>query len=917
MLDILAPCKLTTPPQQELIALIAQQGAQVPDTIAVEGPEGQLSYQALLRNAAYLAQVLRARDVGPERLVGVYQKRRCALLVSLLAILQTGGAYIPLDPQTPLRRLQWIAEQAGTNIILSEGELAEGLPSWEGMEILAIEQILREDRKNESYEKIVDEEIKELKGLEKRLAYVIYTSGSTGEPKGVMVSQQGLATYVCWASQHYEVALGTGAIVHSSSAFDLSVTSMFTPLVEGRRVVLVEEATGVDGLSRVIREQGKLSLIKLTPAHLELLNQTLTLPEKNEVCRTMVIGGEALPAESLKEWQRSESPPRLINEYGPTETVVGCSIYEVSPEEAIEGSVPIGRPIPHAQLYILDKHRQLVPQGIVGELYIGGDNIVARGYRGQPELTAERFVPHPFAQQAGERLYRTGDLARYKDEQGTLEYWGRVDRQVKLRGYRIELGEIEAVLQRHPQVRGAVVLLHVDKAGDPELVAYIVPQPSSTPLFEELRDFMREDLPEYMVPSACVYLKSFPLNVNGKVDWQRLAVAEQNQEKSVLSTTDLDDTKKMVLQPRDEVEFKLLRIWEKILHVPSISILDDFFDLGGHSMLAIRLMSHISKQFGQDLPLDILFRNSTIADLAIILRQRVSVENLSALVALQAGESRLPFFCVHPSGGTVLCYLDLARHLGADQPFYGLQAPLADTKADVFVAIEHMAAYYITAIQAVQPAGPYLLGGWSMGGVVAFEMAQQLQRQGHEVPLLAIFDTRLVVPAVRAKAETVEINIRDEEIAKDMLHDFKIAAPDDFAQLEPEKQLYWAVEQAKKSDAIPVDVDLSYVRRIARIDRVNNHIARLYVPECYQQRIDYFVAEETIQRKEADVKQEFSLADTSEKPDYVERWYELCGDAMKLHYVRGNHSEMIKEPNVQELAASLRHCIDEICRELP
>lgn len=909
----LAPSELAVPPQQELYAVIAQQAAHTPDTIAIEEPQGQLSYQALLLQATHLARVLRAHGVGPEQLVGVYQKRTGALLVSLLAILQTGGAYLPLDPQTPLQRLQWILQQTGTRCILSNNELATELPAWEGSETLVVEQVLQKARSEPETTGSVLEEAAMRGQLAGRLAYVMYTSGSTGEPKGVMVSQQGLAAYVCWASQYYRVALGTGAPVHSSLAFDLSVTSLFTPLVEGRRVVLVEETAGVEGLSRVIREQGKLSLVKLTPAHLDLLNQSLSSLEKQEVCHAMVIGGEALHAESLQEWLHGDSPPRLINEYGPTETVVGCCIYEVLPVHMMEGNVPIGRPIPHAQLYVLDQYQQLVPQGVTGELYIGGI-IVARGYLGRPDLTAERFVPHPFSRQAGARLYKTGDLVRYKDELGTLEYLGRVDRQVKLRGYRIELAEIEHGLLHHPLVRDVVVLLREHKQAQPQLVAYIVPRQLPGPTFQELRDFVRECLPAYMVPSTYVYLKFLPLTINGKVDWQRLITAEENQDTNIISAINLDSQSKTVVPPRDEVEIKLLHIWERILQVHSLSILDSFFDLGGHSMLAISLLSHVSKQFGQDLPLDTLFQNPTIADLALVLRQKTTLENRSILVALQTHDSRPPFFCVHSSGGTVFCYLNLARHLGPDQPFYGLQSPISDTAEDVFATLEDMAASYISAIQSVQPSGPYLLGGWSMGGVVAFEMAQQLQRQGHTVALLAIFDTRLASSALRMHAEKEQIQTRDEEIAQDILHQFKIIASDDFAQLEPTEQLNWAVEQAKKSNALPADVDLSYVRRIARIDKVNNHLARLYMPKHYQQRMDYFYAEDAIQFREDGMKQKSPAKDAPGKPDYVTRWYELGGDAMKIHRIPGNHSGMIEEPNVQALAASLRSCIDDACR---
>src|SRR3989440_2906162 len=441
------------------------------------------------------------------------------MVVGLFGILKAGGAYLPLEPGSPKERLAFMLQDAHPQLLLTQQRLLPQLPE-------VAQPIVCLDR---DWASIAGEsEQKPVSGVTgQNLAYVIYTSGSTGKPKGAMILHRGLLNYLNWCSQAYEATAGTGSPLHSPLGFDLTVTSLFSPLVAGQAITLVTEEQGAEGLASALHTGTDYSLVKLTPAHVQLLSQTLRPEEAATSTRALVIGGEALLAEQLAFWRQHAPATRLINEYGPTETVVGCCVYEVAPEDPTSGAVPIGQPIANTQLYVLDAQLQLAPIGVAGELYIGGAGL-ARGYLKRPELTAERFVPHPWSAEPGARLYKTGDLARYRAD-GVLEYLGRLDQQVKLRGYRIELGEIEAVLNQHPAVRECLVLLHEEAPGDKRLVAYVVAHSQQVVSGSELRSFLQAKLPQYMLPAAFVMLEAWPLSPNGKIDRRALPAPERTR----------------------------------------------------------------------------------------------------------------------------------------------------------------------------------------------------------------------------------------------------------------------------------------------------------------------------------------------------------------------------------------------------
>jgi amino acid adenylation domain-containing protein len=423
------------------------------------------------------------------------------------------------------------------------------------------------------------------------LAYIIYTSGSTGRPKGAMITHRGLVNYLSWATAAYTRPGGAGAPVHSSVGFDLTVTSLFCPLLAGQPVTFVADA---DGLAEALGSGG-FSLVKITPAHLELLAQQLTPQQTAGAAECLVIGGEALRGEALGGFRRHSPGVRLINEYGPTETVVGCCIHEVPPGEVAPGAVPIGVPIANTQLFVLDAHLEPVPVGVPGELYVGGDG-VARGYWNRPDLTAERFVPDPFSPRPGARLYRTGDLVAHRAE-GGLEYLGRTDHQVKVRGHRIELGEVETALLAHPGVEAAAVLVRELASADRQLTAYVVSGREPVTV-TQLRRFLKKSLPRHMVPASFVLVDALPLTTNGKVD-----------RKALLDLGGRAQGAEDFVAPRTAIEQQLAAIWAEALGLPRVSVHDNFFDLGGHSLLSLRVLARIEERIGCRLkPRELIFQ---------------------------------------------------------------------------------------------------------------------------------------------------------------------------------------------------------------------------------------------------------------------------------------------------------------------
>jgi amino acid adenylation domain-containing protein/non-ribosomal peptide synthase protein (TIGR01720 family) len=577
--------------------LFAAQAERTPDNIALTFTGQQLTYRELNRRANQLAHRLRAAGVGPEAIVGILLPRTAEVVVALLGVLKAGGAYLPLDPAYPAERLRFMLEDAGVSVLLTTRQLLGGVPR-NGARVVCV------DEEAGGFEAESLGEVESGVGAE-NLAYVIYTSGSTGRPKGALVHHRGLVNYLSWCVDAYRVAEHEGAPVHSPIGFDLTVTSLFSPLLCGRRAVLLsDDVDGAEGLSAALNLGQGFSIVKLTPAHLEALGHLLSAENADRQTRALVVGGEALWGNSLSFWREHAPRTRVINEYGPTETVVGCCVYETAAGDLTDGAVPIGRPIANTQLYLLDRDGRPVPPGVAGELYVGGEG-VGRGYLNRPALTAERFVPDPFSSEPGARLYRTGDLARLRPD-GQLEFLGRLDHQVKIRGFRIELGEIEAALGGLPAVREAAVVDRQEAGGEKRLVAYVVAQEGMTLEGGELRRGLRERLPEYMIPSLFMELEALPLTANGKVDRGELPEVGAAGEARRGGAR---------VEPRGEVEEALAAIWAEVLGVEEVGAGDNFFELGGDSILSIQIIAR-ARRAGLNLTSKQVFQAPTIAELA-------------------------------------------------------------------------------------------------------------------------------------------------------------------------------------------------------------------------------------------------------------------------------------------------------------
>ncbi len=576
-----------------------QQCNSTPDNIAVVFQDQQLTYQELNSRANQLAHYLQKLGVGSDVLVGICVERSLWMVIGLLGILKAGAAYVPLDPAYPAERQAYIIADTQTSLVLTQQHLATNLATNK-VQLLCIDN---------DWSVIAQENSENLvtQTTSQNLAYVIYTSGSTGKPKGTLITHQGLVNYLSWCTQAYKVEQGAGTLVHSPLGFDLTVTSLFSPLLVGRQVELLPENQGIDSLASALRRSHNLSLVKITPAHLDLLKAQLSSAEIGNRTKAFIIGGENLLAEKLTFWQDFAPDTMLINEYGPTETVVGCCVYQVPNNPRDSGSIPIGKPIANTQHYVLDKHWQPVPIGVVGELYIAGLGL-ARGYLNQPELTAQKFIPNPFSHKAGERLYRTGDLARYRSDK-TLEFLGRIDNQVKIRGFRIELKEIEAVLETHPEVEEVVVIAREDADTEKRLVAYLVVNQKPGIAISELRNYLLEKLPDYMIPAVFIKLDALPLTPNGKVDYR--ALPEQAQ-------LDLAET---YVAPQSELEQMITNIWQELLHIDKVGIHHNFFDIGGHSLLMVQVHSKLQKALNREISIIDMFQYPTISKFAKYLSQ--------------------------------------------------------------------------------------------------------------------------------------------------------------------------------------------------------------------------------------------------------------------------------------------------------
>jgi aspartate racemase len=794
------------------------------------------------------------------------------MIVGLLGILKAGGAYVPLDPDYPTERLAFMLSDTLLSVLLTQQQLIEKLPSHNPQVVYLDtdwEVINQNSQENPTPCVTAD-----------NLAYVMYTSGSTGTPKGVSIIHRGVVRLVK-ETNYANLTTEEVFLQLAPISFDASTFEIWGCLLNGGKLVIMPPHTrSFEELGQAIKRY-QVTTLWLTAGLFHLMVDERI--EDLKPVRQLLAGGDILSASHVQKFLQTVKGCKLINGYGPTENTTFTCYYPITESDQIGNSISIGCPIANTQVYVLDKHLKAVPIGVKGELYIGGDGL-ARGYLNRPDLTEEKFIFNPFPERrrAGElfrsyfgakedpssnpeRLYKTGDLARYLPD-GTIEFIGRLDNQVKVRGFRIELGEIEAAIAQHPSVQQTVVTAREDNPGDKRLVAYIVLDPEQTLTTDELRRFLKQKLPDYMVPSAFVFLDTLPLTPNGKIDRRALPAPEQLRQ----------EQEETFVAPRDELELQLTKIWEKVLGVQPISVRANFFDLGGHSLLAARLFAQIEKNLDRNLPLATLFQAPTVEQLANIFRQKEWSTPWSSLVAIQPDGSKLPLFCVPGIGGNVLYFRDLACHLGLEQPFYGLQSHGLDGKQAPYTQIEDMAAHNIKEIRTLQPDGPYFLGGHSFGFIVAFEMAKQLYDQGQKVGLLASFDS--MGPNLRTSTIYHRIYVHLSNLS----------------QLELKEKLAYVWKKVRQRFDTPLDKSPQSLGR-REVLEANLHASRNYIPQAYPGRVTLFQAR---------------LRSPRVYSDPQGGWGEAALGGVEVYEVPGDHTSVIEEPHVRVLAEKLKACLD-------
>jgi amino acid adenylation domain-containing protein len=821
-------------PQAALHEMFEAQAARTPDAVAVESGGRVLTYRELNQEAKRLARRLQEEGAGPETLVALYAERSCQMVVAVLAILKSGAAYLPIDTGLPKERIEFIVQDSQASILLTERDL--GGEAWQdSMRVVYCDE--RSDLIGDRGVRVHAD----------NLAYVIYTSGSTGRPKGVEISHSAVVNFVESMRREPGFKASDTLLAVTTLSFDIAGLELFVPLTSGGRVVVATQREARDPqLLRELLRNVSPSVMQATPATWRSL---LDAGWSGSSSLKILCGGEAMTRDLAQ--QLLPRCAELWNMYGPTETTIWSTVHKIT---ACQGIVPIGRPIDNTQVYILDSRQNLVPAGVTGELYIGGAG-VARGYLRRPELTEDRFPQVAAAE--GARLYRTGDLARWRSD-GTLECLGRADNQVKIRGFRVELEEIEAAMALHPGVREAAVKAWPDASGHLALVGYLVMNQET-----DLRNFLRNKLPEYMVPMRFVHLEELPLTPNGKVDRNRLPQPEANDLRAVYAA------------PASEIERRLVAIWENVLGQEGIGIRENFFELGGHSLLVAKLLGRIETAFGVRVTMSAIFEAPTIEQFAAILRDRRVIANLPRTVNIQRAGSRSPLLWI--GGGPM--FRRLSGHLGNDQPFVGVAVDGEESKSlPENFTMEEVAALLVRTIRAERPEGPYYLGGWCDAGIMAYEVACQLRRQGCEVELVVLLDA---VNPTRYRATTA-----GEILAsKTMFHLKRIS------RLRGKEILNYARERAAWMRALFQRHTPSYASSFAA--RLTN-AALHYSPQPYAGRVVAIYPE---------------LLPSYRDPSA--QWAELVTGDFQIHEVRGNHVTMLEERGAADIAKSIRACMTE------
>jgi len=862
-------------PRDKALPYFLNQCAQkFADKVAIKFHERGLTYKNLYENSNRLAKVLIEGGIKPGDVIGLALDRSPEMIISLLAILKSGAAYVPLDPEYPRDRIEFMLEDSAAKILLTSKKYKDHFTS-NSTELL-IEDALQ---KSEGY----SEKEPEVNIAADSLAYILYTSGSTGKPKGVQIRHFNLVNFLLSMQKEPGMTAEDKILAVTTISFDIAGLELYLPLICGAQLILSNSETSKDGrlLLDLVKDEN-ISFMQATPYTWRMM---LEAGWENYLPIKILCGGEALPKDMVNKltWRSSA----LWNMYGPTETTIWSTVKLIENDE----DITIGKPIANTQVYILDENLNILPDGEIGELFIGGEG-VALGYLNRAELTAERFIDDPFSDVAGSKIYRTGDLGKIK-ESGDIQCLGRIDHQVKVRGYRIELEEIEHALVKQPDVKEAVVIAREDTPGDPRLVGYVVLANSTETIdlkkqTHAWHEALMAVLPEYMVPDDFVLLTSIPITPNGKTDRKSLPKPDYN----------LITRSGEYVAPRTDVEKQLAEIWQELMGLDQISIFDNFFTLGGRSLVAVQIMARIEKLTGKRLPLATLFEHSTIEKLALVLQLDAKSITWESLVPIKPQGSKMPLYIVHGAGLNVLLFNALAMNMDEEQPVYGLQAKGLNGVDEPLDVMEDIAANYISEILAQNPTGPYALAGYSLGGTIAYEMARQLITMGKEVKMLAVFDTYakqtdIFDPPVKRVLNSILLVIMK------VLYTFVLFVQDPKRTIEYKSiiikrmiiRTYWKLfkgNEQKREGFFAYDNE---------IDEASAKAKRNYFQKPLDIKVDLFRA----------TTKTFYMSDFK----YL-GWRKFALKGVNVHDIPGEHNTIFAPPNDEKFAVILQQCLDRV-----
>lgn len=856
--------------------LFEEQVKKAPESIALICEDKNLTYEELNAQANQMANYLRRLGVGPNILTAVCIERSVEMIVTILGILKSGGYYLPLDPSYPLARLEYMISNSKPVVLLTKTKWAEKINTRLGKTKIIYIDIEREVINNQCSKNFPNHLSFE------NLAYLMYTSGSTGKPKGVMIEHKSLVNLCKATINAYSLTEKDRILQFAALSFDTSIEEIFPTLICGATLVLSTEKF-FSSISSFVQECAKffLTVVNLPTAFwheltLQLEFQHLSFPNS---IRLVIIGGESALPERVKMWGKLVSPKvLLVNSYGCTELTAISTIAFINPINDCQ-VVSIGYPISNVQTFILNRLLHPVKTGSIGELYISGDGL-ARSYYNQPRLNKKKFIKHPFCDQENARIYRTGDLARYRKD-GSIEIIGRVDNQVKIRGFRIGLGEIENTIQKFPNIKNVVVVVTEYAKGDKKLIAYFTTKNGTTIDVNNLSSYLQRKLPEYMIPALYVYLGELPLSPNGKIDRQALPIPD-------IYNLGLSQS---IVPARTELEAQITYFFEKVLKIKPIGVKDNFFDIGGDSLAAIELITYIEEFLNIELNIHTLIQNPTVEKIAVAIQDNKETKiELSSIVLLQKGlDKNKPLIFIHPASGEPFVYMNIVRYIKTEQPVYGIRS--ADP---VLTRIEEMANRYVALIEEIQPEGPYMICGYSMGGYVALEMAKILLTQGETIRFLALIDTTLPIDYHKEEcsniySESADIDAIYSEILRGFTNPFlSDQQKEDFAHMTFDEQTVYVLEQMKNTNRATPNAEISWLQELIHNVYRNENAIKYYKPTLYPGDMVLITVAEN---KESDAE------------NYG--WKKFISGNLIQYKIPGNHYSILHEPNVKRLGEIL------------